>query len=90
MSFAIAATATSPPAFFRRDGYNVKISGMRVNKTWIAAVILVALPGLSGCSVISFFPSKAAEKAADKVLDDFLPGSPERDAAAKPPEPKRP
>ena len=77
------AIATSPPVFFRRDGYNVKIPGMRINITWIAAFVLAALPGMSGCSVISFFPSRAAEKAADKVIDDFLPDNRVQEAAAK-------
>lgn len=74
---------------------DVKIPGMRINKTWMVAVMLAAQLGVAGCSVISFFPHKAAEKAADKVLDDILPGNgthgnDSRDEAAKPSAPDKP
>jgi len=70
------------------DGYNVKMTGMRINKRWMVALLVAVLSGASGCNTISFFPYKAAEKAADKVLDDILPVSYAQDDATKPPEPK--
>ncbi len=56
------------------------------------------LLGVAGCNVISFFPHKAAEKAADEVLDDILPGNGANEKAAQvdaalssvPAEPKQP
>ena len=74
---------------------DAKIPGMRISKTWMAALMLAALSGAAGCSVIGFFPQKAAEKAADIVLDDVFPGNGTndidlQDGAAKPSEPKKP
>lgn len=63
---------------------------MRIYKSWMAALVLVMQLGMSGCSMIVFFPQKAAEKAADKVLDDILPGDSAQETAAKPSEPKQP
>ena len=63
---------------------------MKICKKWWVALLLGALLGLGGCNAVSFFPYKAAEKAADKVLDDILPGNGSHDDAAKPPQPQRP
>jgi hypothetical protein len=63
---------------------------MRIDKTWGAALMLLALLAVAGCSAIGFFPQKAAEKAADKVLDDMLPGDGVADNAAQPSAPKTP
>lgn len=48
---------------------------MKINKVWMAALAIGVLVGImGGCNVISFFPHKTAEKAADKVVDDILSG----------------
>ncbi|MBL0124754.1 MAG: hypothetical protein IPP88_19250 [Betaproteobacteria bacterium] len=47
---------------------------MKINKMWMAALAIGVVVGITGCNVISFFPQKTAEKAADKVLDDILSG----------------
>lgn len=62
---------------------------MRINKGWMVVLMLVTLLGDAGCSAISFFPHKAAEKAADRVLDDILPGDATHTDAAKPTEAKK-
>ena len=41
----------------------------------MVVLMLAALLGVSGCNAISFFPREPAEKAADQVLDDILPGN---------------
>jgi hypothetical protein len=68
---------------------------MKINKTWIVILVLGALSGAAGCNTISFFPHGAAEKAADKVLDDILPaeiapGNRAQDGATKRPAPPEP
>ncbi|MEO8102609.1 MAG: hypothetical protein ABI790_08785 [Betaproteobacteria bacterium] len=63
---------------------------MRTIKLGLAVLLLAALPCVSGCNSIGFFPQKAAERAADRVLDDTLPGGSVRDDPEKMPEPKNP
>jgi hypothetical protein len=63
---------------------------MKNCKTWVAASILGALLCLGGCGTISFFPYESAAKAADKVLDDILPGNGGGDEHAKVSEAKKP
>jgi len=63
---------------------------MRKNRTLVAALILGAMVGAAGCNAISFFPRDAAEKAADKVLDEFFPGDKIQESTVKPAEPKAP
>lgn len=61
-------------------------------KNWkplIVAAGLGALLCLGGCGTISFFPYESAAKAADKVLDDILPGNGEQPDAAKVAETKK-
>lgn len=55
----------------------------------MVALLLGTLLCLAGCSVISFFPNQAAEKAADKVLDDIFPGKDAPDETATPPAEKK-
>ena len=49
---------------------------MKIYKKYWAASMLLTLLGTAGCNTISFFPGKAAEFAADKVIDDILAVSP--------------
>ena len=69
---------------------DVKIPGMRIDRTWIVALVLGALLVMAGCNAISFFPHEAAEKAADKVLDDIFPGESAQKQLVKPIEPTTP
>ena len=49
---------------------------MKIKKMCVMVVALGAQICAAGCNVISFFPHKAAEVAADKVIDDTLPRDP--------------
>ena len=72
---------------------DVKILHMRIGKTWLVALAVGTLIGLAGCNAISFFPHDAAEKAADKVIDDIFPVNGAREdvvTPAKPAPPKEP
>ena len=69
---------------FLRLGYNVKITAMKIKKMRLTAPMLCALLGVGGCNTISFFPTRAAEKAADKVIGDVIPGSSAEGASVKP------
>ncbi len=63
---------------------------MKNCKTRIVAASLGAWLCLGGCSTLSFFPYESAAKAADKVLDDILPGNGEQQEPAKVAETKKP
>jgi ABC-type glycerol-3-phosphate transport system substrate-binding protein len=63
---------------------------MRPNRIRLAALTLAALAGLAGCSAISFFPYAAAEKAADRVLDEITSANGAPEESPKPVEPKNP
>lgn len=81
------ATATFRRVCFPREQRhgrhdNAKMATMKVKTICAMALVLGALTGPAGCNVISFFPHKAAEVAADKVIDDTLP----RDPASVPPQ----
>jgi hypothetical protein len=49
------------------------MTGMKIKKSGCISLLLGTLLSAAGCNVISFFPHKAAEVAADKVIDDTLP-----------------
>ena len=53
-----------------------RIASMKIKKMCVMVVVLGAQICAAGCNVISFFPHKAAEVAADKVIDDTLPRDP--------------
>ena len=56
------------------------MADMKIKKICAAVLALGGLAVATGCNVVSFFPHKAAEAAADKVIDDTLP----RDSASAP------
>jgi len=62
---------------------------MRTTKTWMMALLIGTLLCLAGCSVIGFFPAQAAERAADKVLDDIFPAKDAPDETPTPPAPRK-
>ena len=70
---------------------DAKMAGMKINKGGCISLLLGTLLSAAGCNVVNFFPHKAAEVAADKVIDDTLPrenasaGSPPQRAAATSP-----
>lgn len=63
---------------------------MRMKKTWRLTLLAGLVLGVAGCAVISFFPTKAAERAADKVLDEIIAGNGVQVDPAKVPETKEP
>ena len=69
---------------------DVKIPCRRIGKTWVVALAVGTLIGLAGCNAISFFPHDAAEKAADKVIDDIFPVNGARQDVAAPAKPTPP
>ena len=53
-------------------------------------MVLGALVSVAGCNAISFFPHDAAEKAADKVIDDILPVNGAQEDVLTPAKPSKP
>ncbi len=51
----------------------VKGRAVRRAKGWAIGWGVAVMLGLSACNSISFFPQAAAEKAADRVIDDIHP-----------------
>ena len=48
---------------------------MKTRKTLLVAAVLATALTMTGCVSTLFFPAKSAEKAADKVIDDFWPAT---------------
>ena len=46
---------------------------MKMERTIFAVVTLTTMLALSGCGSTLFYPSRSAEKAADKVIDGIWP-----------------
>ena len=61
-----------------------KITHMYRYRLWQVPAILVTMVIIGGCGTINFFPQKAAEKAADQVLDQITAARP-KPAPAEPP-----
>lgn len=54
---------------------------MKNRRKLLVAVGLVTVLSMTGCGSTLFFPAKSAEKAADKVIDDFWPASAKPESA---------
>ncbi len=49
---------------------------MKSGRLWPCLAAALAMAMASGCgTVVTFFPYKSAERAADKVIDDVLAGA---------------
>ena len=46
---------------------------MKIERTIFVVVTLATIFALTGCGSTLFYPSRSAEKAADKVIDDIWP-----------------
>ncbi|MBL8523827.1 MAG: hypothetical protein JNN20_09070 [Betaproteobacteria bacterium] len=66
---------------------------MKSGRSWPCLAAALAMAMASGCgTVVTFFPYKSAEKAADRIIDDVLTGTngghaPANGELAKAPEP---